>query len=614
MCGIIGYTGTRPALPLLLDGLEKLEYRGYDSAGIALVEENRFRVLKRAGKLRKLREALRGVESSASCGIGHTRWATHGAPTDKNAHPHLDCRRRVAVVHNGILENYADLRKRLQSRGHRFSSETDTENLAHLVEGQLAKTKNPLLAVAAALRGVHGSFAAVFSFADHPGVLIAARRGAGGLILGKNEKEVFVASDIPALLSHTRRVYSLEEGEAAFLSPGEVKVVRLEGGREKDIAFQRVEWSAEQAEKSGFPHFMLKEIFEQPKALEETLRGRVDAGRAKVILDLSPLGPPNARRRLSRIFLLACGTSYYAAQVAKFWMEEETALPVEVDYASEFRYRTKVVSPNDLAVVVTQSGETVDTLVALRAAKERGAKTAAVCNVMGSSATREADLVLLTRAGPEIGVASTKAFTTQLACLRLLSLALGAERGLSRASLRREFDGLLQVPAQVAEVLKGASKLEALAGRLAGAKNFLFLGRGLFYPIALEGALKLKEISYLHAEGYPGGEMKHGPIALIDEKLPIVALAPRCSRVYEKMLSNLEEVRARKGRLVAVVEKGDRKAARSAEHVIVLPKLSENAAPITAVVPLQLLAYFIARKLGREIDQPRNLAKSVTVE
>lgn len=614
MCGIVGYTGTRPALPLLLDGLEKLEYRGYDSAGIALVGENRLRVLKRAGKLQKLREALRGVKSSAPCGIGHTRWATHGAPTDKNAHPHLDCRRRVAVVHNGILENHAELRKKLKSRGHHFSSQTDTENLAHLVEEQLAKTKEPLPAVAAALRGVRGSFAAVFAFAEHPGVLVAARRGAGGLILGKNEQEVFVASDIPALLSHTRRVYSLEEGEAALLSPGKVKVVRLENGREKDIAFQRVEWSAEQAEKAGFPHFMLKEIFEQPKALEETLRGRVDARRAKVVLDLSPLGSPGARKKLSRVFLLACGTSYYAAQVAKFWMEEETALPVEVDYASEFRYRTKVVSPNDLAVVVTQSGETVDTLVALRAAKERGAKTASVCNVMGSSATREADLVLLTRAGPEIGVASTKAFTTQLACLRLLSLALGAERGLSRALLRRELEGLLQAPERVAEVLESASKIEALAGRLAGAKNFLFLGRGLFYPIALEGALKLKEISYLHAEGYPGGEMKHGPIALIDEKLPVVALAPRCSRVYEKMLSNLEEVRARKGRLVAVVEKGDRKAAQLAEQVIVLPKLSENAAPITAVVPLQLLAYFVARKLGREIDQPRNLAKSVTVE
>ncbi|HVM32137.1 MAG TPA: glutamine--fructose-6-phosphate transaminase (isomerizing) [bacterium] len=616
MCGIAGYTGPKPAIPILLNGLAKLEYRGYDSAGLAVLSpKGRLTILKKAGKIGHLVAAVKkaGLDPSIHFGIGHTRWATHGHPTDQNAHPHTDCGGRIAVVHNGIIENYQKLKTGLLAKGHRFKSQTDSEVLAHLIEEGLQK-RPWVEAVRWALSKITGTYSVVALSEAEPGTLIGARSGGGSLVVGLGRGENFIASDVPALLSHTQEVYYLDDDEMAVITPAGSRVRDIGTGRPREKKPAKIGWTAEQAEKGGYPHFMLKEIMEQPRSLEDTLTGRLDPRTGEVYLEGAFVKAPWTKR-FKKITLLACGTSYYAALVGKFLLEEHLRVPVEVDYASEFRYRRPVIGRDHLAIVITQSGETVDSLVALREAKARGAKVVALCNVMGSSATREADAVLLTRAGPEIGVASTKAFTTQLEALWLLTLHLARVRkSLPPKTLREKGLALACVPTLATAALKQRKAVEKIAKRFAAHYNFLYLGRGVNYPIALEGALKLKEISYIHAEGYPGGEMKHGPIALIDSRLPVVAIALKSSAVYEKMLNNMEEVKARSGKLIALVEKGDRTAAGKADAVLEIPASPEGLSPILSVLPLQLLAYEIAKIKGREIDQPRNLAKSVTVE
>ena len=638
MCGIVGYTGTQPAAPLLLNGLAMLEYRGYDSAGLALITaKGTLDIIKKAGKIPNLVEAVRKakVPSSVTCGIGHTRWATHGQPTDENAHPHTDCRGHVAVVHNGIVENYQSLKKHLQAKGHRFRSQTDSEVLAHLIEEELKSTaKTPRRqgksisktgnrkqknigwaeAVRRALAKITGHYSIVAVYDGEPRSFVGARSGGGGLVVGWGKGETFLASDVPALLAHTRRVSYLDDNEMVVGKPEGPVFLSVLNGRAVKKKVSGIQWTSEQAEKGGYPHFMLKEILEQPQALEDTFTSRLDPRTGEVFLEGRFWTSPFIKR-FKRVILLAMGTSYYAAMVGKILLEKVLRVPVEVDNASEYRYRDPIPASDTLAVVISQSGETVDTLVALREAKAKGAKIAVICNVMGSSATREADGVLLTRAGPEIGVASTKAFTSQLGALWLLALYLARVRKvLPLAALKRKAMELSRLPQLMASLLKQRKSLEKIAREYADCFNFLYIGRGIHYPIALEGALKLKEISYIHAEGYPAGEMKHGPIALIDSKMPVVALALKSSAVYEKMLNNMEEVKARQGRLIALVEKGDKLAAQKADTVIEIPRVSEDLSPILSIVPLQLLAYEIAKRKGREIDQPRNLAKSVTVE
>jgi glucosamine--fructose-6-phosphate aminotransferase (isomerizing) len=618
MCGIVGYTGPKPAGSLLLNGLAKLEYRGYDSAGLALMVPGKpLQILKKAGKIQNLIRDFQSLPSDKrqgpKAGIGHTRWATHGHPTDINAHPHSDCRHQVAVVHNGIIENYQDLKNKLKAKGHRFRSQTDSEVLAHLIEDQLKKY--PWVeAVRRALGMIEGTYSVVAVYQGEPETLIGARSGGGALVVGWGKGETLLASDVPALLAHTRKVSYLDDHEMAVIKPEGPRFLKVANGQPVTKAVSEIEWSAEQAEKGGYPHFMLKEIMEQPRALEDTFTSRLDPRTGEVMLEGAFWSSPFLKK-FKRVTLLAMGTSYYAALVGKFLLEKHLRVPVEVDNASEFRYREPVIGPDTLAIVISQSGETVDTLVALREAKARGARIAVICNVMGSSATREADGVLLTRAGPEIGVASTKAFTTQLGALWLLTLHLARQRkSMSPAKLRAKALALSHVPQIIRGMLKHKGMVEKTARKFAGHFNFLYIGRGIQYPIALEGALKLKEISYIHAEGYPGGEMKHGPIALIDKALPVVAIALKSSQVYEKVLNNMEEVKARSGLLIALVEKGDLLASRKADAVIEIPSVAEDLSPILSVVPLQLLAYEIAKKKGREIDQPRNLAKSVTVE
>jgi glucosamine--fructose-6-phosphate aminotransferase (isomerizing) len=616
MCGIVGYAGGREAVPLLLAGLRKLEYRGYDSAGVAvLTRDGHLRLAKKAGKIGNLDAEVKAHPlGESTCGVGHTRWATHGAPTDDNAHPHLDCGGDLALVHNGIIENHASLRRRLMGQGHRFRSQTDTEVLVHLVEEGL-KRRSWEEAVRWALRQVEGTYSIVCLNRKEPGKIIGARAGGGALVVGLGKGEHFLASDVPALLSHTKSVFYLEDNEMVALTASGVQVTGIDDGKKKVKPTLQIQWSAAQAEKGGHPHFMLKEIYEQPRALLETLLGRLDPSTGKVTLSQGETLSKASLQGVKRVLLLACGTSYYAALVGKFILEEHLRVPVEVDYADEFRYRKPVVGRGDLALVISQSGETVDTLVALREARQRGARVGAICNVVGSSVDRESDFCLITRAGPEIGVASTKAFTTQLAAFWLFALDWAAKRrSLPPSRLKALGKDLARVPTLAAQTIKLGRNLKAIAKRYASHYNFLYLGRGLNYPIALEGALKLKEISYIHAEGYPGGEMKHGPIALIDAKMPVVAIALKSTEVYEKMLNNMEEVRARHGRLIAVVEKGDQNAARKAESAIEIAKSTEGLSPILAVLPLQLLAYHVAVRLKREIDQPRNLAKSVTVE
>ncbi len=610
MCGIVGYIGNKRLTSVLLDGLRRLEYRGYDSAGIAVVNDGGLQVVRCAGKLRDLEESLRLTPLEGTFGVGHTRWATHGRPTEENAHPHRDCTGRLVVVHNGIIENYVELKHELQKRGHSFKTETDTEVMAHLIEEKIRD--HPLEeAVRLTLPDLRGVYAISVISADEPKKIVAARNGPP-LVVGLGKDEYFVASDVPAILHHTREVFFLDDREIAVVTEQGVQIRDMEG-RNVAKKVQRITWDPIMAEKSGFKHFMLKEIYEQPRAVRDTLLGRVSQETGKIFLEEMEISTDEFRR-MRRISLVACGTSWHAALVGKFLLESLVKVPVEVDIGSEFRYRDPILHPDDLVVVISQSGETADTLAAQREARAKGLKTVAICNVVGSMITREASGVIYTHAGPEIGVASTKAFTAQLAALELLALHLAEVRGtLPPESAKEHITRLLHLPVQIEQILGTDPQIEEVAKEYYRASDFLFLGRGVNYPIALEGALKLKEISYIHAEGYPAGEMKHGPIALIDKNLPVVALAFG-DRVYEKMMGNIEEVKAREGRIIAVTEKRNGELAKIASHVITIPKTADLLTPILAVIPLQLLAYHIALRRGCDVDQPRNLAKSVTVE
>ncbi|GAB4276578.1 MAG: glutamine--fructose-6-phosphate transaminase (isomerizing) [Deferrisomatales bacterium] len=609
MCGIVGHVGPGRCAPVLLEGLKRLEYRGYDSAGIAAVEEGRIRIVRSVGKLAELEERLAGVELGGTLGIGHTRWATHGRPSEENAHPHAVG--DVVVVHNGIIENYLALRRELVAAGHRFQSETDTEVIPHLVSRYLTGGADLVGAVTEALRRLHGSYAIAAICAREPGRLVAARK-ASPLVVGLGEGVTYVASDIPALLPYTRRFIFLEDGDLAVCEAGAVRIVNLEAGPvERPV--QTVQWSPAMAEKGGYKHFMQKEIFEQPRAIADTLAGRLSPVEGAIHLDGGQAAEAIARR-IDRLHIVACGTSWHAGLVGKYWIEQIARVPVEVALASEFRYRDPILGPETGLLLISQSGETADTLAALAEGRDKGAPVLSICNVVGSSIARASDAVLYTHAGPEIGVASTKAFTTQLVTLYLLALHLGAHRGtLSREALGERMERLRGVPGAVERALELDPRIEAVAKTVMDARSALYLGRGLQYPIALEGALKLKEISYIHAEGYAAGEMKHGPIALVDDQLPVVALAPQ-GATYEKMLSNVQEVRARDGRVVAVVTEGDEQMPAMAESTLPVPAFDEALLPVVTSVPLQLLAYHVAVFKGTDVDQPRNLAKSVTVE
>jgi glutamine---fructose-6-phosphate transaminase (isomerizing) len=614
MCGIIGYIGHKDVVPVLIEGLRRLEYRGYDSAGVAVVRDGRVDLRRSAGKLSNLEAVIGGAPLTGDYGVGHTRWATHGRPTEENAHPHRDCTGKIVVVHNGIIENYLDLKLELQHQGHKFVTETDTEIVAHLVERE---TKDDGLenAVRRALMRMRGLFALVLISADDPEKIVTVRNGPP-IVVGLGENEFFVASDIPAILSHTRDVVFLGDEEMAVITKRGVEFTDF-FGRPVSKATQRVLWDPIMAEKAGYKHFMLKEIFEQPTAARETILGRVSQDTGKVFLEEMKISDATLAA-VDRVTILACGTSWHAGLVGKFMIEELARVHVDVDYGSEYRYRKPIVTKNTLAVVITQSGETADTLAALREAKKEGASSIAICNVVGSMATRETDGTIHTHAGPEIGVASTKAFTSQLVALYLLALRLAQVRGaISPADSRPHIDALLQLPLLLEQTLKITQEVEAVAARFHTRADFLYLGRGINYPIALEGALKLKEISYIHAEGYPAGEMKHGPIALIDEQMPVVTIAPH-DHVFEKMIGNMQEVKARGGSVIAVTQRGDDKLRTILDGrndvVLELPRAPKLLTPIIMVVPLQLLAYDIAVRRGCDVDQPRNLAKSVTVE
>ncbi|MGE3842236.1 MAG: glutamine--fructose-6-phosphate transaminase (isomerizing) [Vicinamibacterales bacterium] len=615
MCGIVGYIGSKQVVPVLVDGLRRLEYRGYDSAGVAVVTDGRIDVRRSAGKLSRLEEALAEAPLAGEYGVGHTRWATHGRPTEENAHPHRDCTGRVVVVHNGIIENYLVLKRQLESEGHRFVTETDTEIVAHLVEKEL-KQGGPLEdAVRRSLLKIRGLFALVILSADDPHKIVAVRNGPP-IVVGLGESEFFVASDVPAILSHTRDVVFLGDEEMAVITRHGVTFTDYAGATVSKTT-QRVLWDPVMAEKAGYKHFMLKEIFEQPWAIRETVLGRVSVESGRVYLNEINLSD-DVLRSIDRVVIVACGTSWHAGLVGKFLIEQLARLPAEVDYGSEYRYREPLVDERTLAVVITQSGETADTLAALREARKRGARSVAICNVVGSMATRETEGTIYTHAGPEIGVASTKAFTCQLVALHMLALYLAQVRGtLTPDEMRPHLEALTQLPLLIEEALKTEGQIEEIAKRLYHCSDFLYLGRGIQYPIALEGALKLKEISYIHAEGYPAGEMKHGPIALIDENLPVVALALD-DPAFEKMQGNIQEAKARGGSILAIATRGDDRLDGVLDPLqdsrIPLPAMSPFVAPVVSVVPLQLLAYHVAVRRGCDVDQPRNLAKSVTVE
>lgn len=613
MCGIVGYVGPRDAASVVVNGLKRLEYRGYDSAGLALLtEEQDLKTVRAVGKLSQLVERLQAEPLCGHIAIGHTRWATHGGVTEQNAHPHLGLNRRVAVVHNGIIENYALLRQELQDRGVIFTSETDTEVIAQLVDAGL-QDGELLTAVQRALPEIEGASAFVFLSAREPGRLVAARLGnAGGIVIGLGEGEAFVASDIPAILEHTRRVIFLESGQLAALTPERVEIFDLQG-RRLEPTIHVISWDPVAAEKGQYRHFMQKEIAEQPRAITDTIRGRADFHAGRVHLDTLPLTAAEARA-LRKMTIVACGTSYHAGLVGKFLLENLARLPVEVDYGSEFRYRDPLIGPEDVVLAITQSGETVDTLAAMEEGQARGTRLWSIVNVLGSQAQRSSNGYILMQAGPEIGVASTKAFTTSLVDLYLLALALAEKRGvMDGPALRRAVDDLARLPQLVGQVAEELPLYHQLAEIFHKREHFLYLGRGINYPVALEGALKLKEISYIHAEGYPAGEMKHGPIALIDPLMPVVTLAPR-DGVYDKMLSQMEQVHARNGVVIAVVQQGDTLAHERADYVLEVPVSSPYLSPVLNVIPLQWLAYAIAVRRGADVDQPRNLAKSVTVE
>jgi glucosamine--fructose-6-phosphate aminotransferase (isomerizing) len=606
MCGIMGYIGGENAVPILLEGLKRLEYRGYDSAGIAVINGGQLAIRKAVGKLKNLEGVVWGNPPSGTIGIGHTRWATHGRVTELNAHPHET--EGFVLVHNGIIENYLVLKEKLIAEGHTFQTETDTEIIVHLIAKYFAGDLTS--AVHHALREVIGAYAIAVLSTDDPNTVVGARSGCP-LVVGLGQGAYFLASDVPAVLNYTREVIFLDDGEVATLTREGVRVTTLNGNAvRKDV--RHVTWDPIMAEKGGYKHFMLKEIFEQPRAVLDTFRGRVIPETGTAMLDLGSMARSLAE--IDRILLVACGTSWHAALIGKYTLEEMARIPVEVDYGSEFRYRQPVLDQRTLFVGLSQSGETADTIAAAREAKRLGAAVIAISNVMDSTLAREADGVFYTHAGPEIGVAASKTFTTQLISMYLLGMALGRQRDtLSEAQGKKLAQDLLQIPRLMEAVLEQEEAVAELARQFATKRDFLFLGRGLLYPIALEGALKLKELSYIHAEGYAGGEMKHGPIALIDQEVPVVILAPR-SHVYDKILSNLEEIKARDGIVIAVGTEGDDELKRHAHHVLYLPDVPELLQPLLAVLPLQLLAYHIAVRRGCDVDQPRNLAKSVTVE
>ena len=622
MCGIVGYIGSKKVVPVIVEGLRKLEYRGYDSAGIAVVtKEGKLEIRRAPGKLRNLEEVLQKSPIEGTYGIGHTRWATHGRPTEENAHPHRDCTGQIVVVHNGIIENYLELKEQLQAEGHTFVTETDTEIVAHLVEknsqgGAICLEE----AVRQSLKELRGIYSLVFLSAKEQQKIVAARFGPPSVI-GLGEGEYFVASDIPALLEHTREIFFLTDGDIAVLTPKGVNVMDHDG-RPVSRPAHRVTWDPIMAEKGGYKHFMQKEIFEQPRAVRDTLLGRISQDTGKTFLGEMQITEQQFRD-FQQVRIVACGTSWHAGLAGKFMIERLARLPVEVDYGSEFRYRDPILDSKTLTVCISQSGETADTLAGQREAKLKGSPTLAICNVMGSMVTREAGGSILTHAGPEIGVASTKAFTSQLTALLLLAAHLGQVRGkLTPEASRSLMQEFTRIPHKIEMVLQleESGVYENLARQLFRHTDFLYLGRGIHYPIALEGALKLKEISYIHAEGYPAGEMKHGPNALIDENLPVVVLAthdeadPDSVTRYEKSVSNIQEVKARDGIVISIVTTGDHLARKSSDHILEVPSAPELLAPLLEIIPLQLLAYHIAIRRGCDVDQPRNLAKSVTVE
>jgi glutamine---fructose-6-phosphate transaminase (isomerizing) len=614
MCGIVGYIGPKPVVPVLLEGLRRLEYRGYDSAGVAVVQDGDIHVRRSAGKLINLETAIKTKPLAGIYGLGHTRWATHGRPTEENAHPHRDGSGRIVVVHNGIIENYLEIKRELTDEGHKFESETDTEVVAHLVQKEW-KGDGLENAVVRAMQRVRGLFALVLMSADDPEKLVTVRNGPP-IVVGIGDGEYFVASDVPAILSHTRNVVFLDDREMAIVTPKGVRFQTLDGKpvERKPI---RVTWDPISAEKAGYKHFMLKEIVEQPRAVQETVLGRASRDTGQVHLNEMAISDAELRA-INKITLLACGTSWHSALVGKFMIEELAKVPVEVDYGSEYRYRNPIIDKHTLAVAITQSGETADTLAAMREAKSKGARSLSICNVVGSMATREAEGTIYTHAGPEIGVASTKAFTTQLVALYLFALKLAEVRETLSQRARCDYiAALMQLPQILEETLKMTSKpMEEIAAKFYNRSDFLYLGRGINYPIALEGALKLKEISYIHAEGYPAGEMKHGPIALIDENMPVVAIATH-DHVFEKMQGNIQEAKARGGSIIAITTKGDttlEQVLGDNDSLVEVPATHRLLMPIVISLPLQLLSYYIAVRRGCDVDQPRNLAKSVTVE
>jgi len=609
MCGIFGYIGNKEAVPFILEGLKKLEYRGYDSAGIASIDHGQIFLSKRVGKIADLEALLKQKPIKGHLGIGHTRWATHGKPSDVNSHPHQDCTGKIVVVHNGIIENYLELRRQLAENGHKFASATDTEVLAHLIEENYKG--NMLKAVATALQLVKGSYALAVISEHEPNKIFVARHGSP-LIVGFGEKECWLSSDIPAMLKYTSEIIKLENGEVGEITANELRAYDLNldaVAKESEL----ISWDPESAEKGGYTHFMLKEIHEQPNAIRKTIEGRIEADSCKIHFDELNLTDEEIRK-VNRVVFTACGTSWHAALLGEYLFEQFALIPTEVEYAAEFRYRHPIIDENTLVIAITQSGETADTLGAVWEAKAHGAKVISICNVIGSSIARESHGVVYTNAGPEIGVASTKAFTTQLTVLYLLSILFAKRKGtLSDGDAIKLIADLIEIPAKLEEALYQEEAIEKVAEKFHRANNALYLGRGKGFPIALEGALKLKEVSYIHAEGYPAAEMKHGPIALIDQNMPVVVLA-LAGRRYDKILGNIEEVKARGGVVIAVACEGDTIITEKSDDVIYIPKTSEALSPILAVVPLQILAYYIAVKRGCSVDQPRNLAKSVTVE
>jgi glucosamine--fructose-6-phosphate aminotransferase (isomerizing) len=609
MCGIVGYLGTHESLPLLLEGLKRLEYRGYDSAGVAIPANGQMRILKAAGKISNFERKIDGIKLPGTEGIAHTRWATHGEPNDVNAHPHTDCTGKLALVHNGIIENHSALKRKLIEEGHVFKTETDTEVLAHLIEKYLT-AHNLEIAVSHALQLVEGTYGIAVAHADHPGTLVGARHGSP-LVIGIGSGEYFLASDVAAILGHTRHVVYLNDGEMAVLTRDGYHTSTIDRQRiEKEV--EEVEWDLDMIEKGGFSHYMLKEIFEQPDSVRNAMRGRLQASEG-----LARLGGLNLSseqlREVRRIVLTACGTSWHAGLIGEYLIEEHARIPVEVEYASEFRYRNPVLDEGTLVLVISQSGETADTLAAMREAKRKGSRALGIVNAVGSTIARESDGGVYIHAGPEIGVASTKAFTSQVTVLSLLALHLARLRTMSREAGVAMAEELARIPEKIQNILAGDARVKEIAEAYHQHNNFLYLGRGVNFPVALEGALKLKEISYIHAEGYPAAEMKHGPIALIDENMPVVVLCTK-DGAREKVLSNMQEVRARRGRIIAVATEGDEDVPRLADHTLFVPQTHPSLVPLLSVIPLQLLAYHMAVLRGCDVDQPRNLAKSVTVE